>query len=175
VQSNGYSGSGFDRGHNCPSGDRTSSIDANDATFLMTNMIPQAPQNNEQTWANLENYLRTQVTAGNEVYIIMGSYGTGGTGSTGTANSVDAGHVNVPSNVWKVAVIIPVGNNDLSRVTTTTRVIAVNTPNINTINSDWTQYITTVSAIETASGVSLLTALPSNVRTALEAEKDSGI
>ncbi len=58
VQSNSYSGSGFDRGHNCPSADRTSSTDANSATFLMTNMIPQAPQNNEQTWANLENYLR---------------------------------------------------------------------------------------------------------------------
>jgi endonuclease G len=141
----------------------------------MTNMIPQAPQNNQQTWGNLENYLRTQVTAGNEVYIIMGSYGTGGTGSVGTANTVDAGHVNVPSNVWKVAVIIPVGNGDLSRVTTATRVIAVNTPNINTINSDWTKYIVTVKDIETATGYSLLTALPSNVRTALEAEKDSGI
>jgi endonuclease G len=175
VQSTAYSGSGFDRGHNCPSGDRTSSTNANDATFLMTNMIPQAPQNNQQTWGNLENYLRTQVTAGNEVYIIMGSYGTGGTGSVGTANTVDAGHVNVPSNVWKVAVIIPVGNGDLSRVTTATRVIAVNTPNINTINSDWTKYIVTVKDIETATGYSLLTALPSNVRTALEAEKDSGI
>jgi endonuclease G len=175
VQSNGYSGSGFDRGHNCPSADRTSSTNANDATFLMTNMVPQAPQNNEQTWANLENYLRDQVTAGNEVYIIMGSYGTGGTGSAGTANTVDAGHVNVPSNIWKVAVIIPAGNNDLSRVTTTTRVIAVNTPNINTTNSDWTQYIVTLKTIETATGYSLLTALPTNVRTALEGEKDSGI
>ena len=55
------------------------------------------------------------------------------------------------------------------------RVIAVNTPNINSINSDWTQYITTVSAIEAASNVSLLTALPTNVRVALEAEKDSGM
>jgi endonuclease G len=37
-----YSGSGFDRGHNCPSADRTSSVTDNSATFLMTNMIPQA-------------------------------------------------------------------------------------------------------------------------------------
>lgn len=175
VQSNGYSGSGFDRGHNCPSADRTSSVNANSATFLMTNMIPQAPNNNESTWANLENYLREQVLDGNEVYIIMGSYGQGGTGSKGSANTIDAGHVNVPSNVWKVAVIIPAGDNDISRVTTTTRVIAVNTPNINTINSDWTKYIVTVKDIETATGYSLLTALPANVRTVLEAEKDSGI
>lgn len=175
VESNGYSGSGFDRGHNCPSADRTSSTNANASTFLMTNMVPQAPQNNEQTWANLEEYLRSQVTAGNEVYIIMGSYGTGGTGSKGTLNTVDGGHVNVPSNIWKVALIIPKGDNDVLRVTSTTRVIAVNTPNINTTSSDWAKYIVTLKDIETATGYTLLSALPDNIRTALEAEKDQGI
>lgn len=175
VESNGYSGSGFDRGHNCPSADRTSSANANAATFLMTNMIPQAPQNNEQTWANLEGYLRAQVTAGNEVYIIMGSYGTGGTGSKGALNTVDGGHVNVPANIWKVALIIPKGDNDVLRVTATTRVIAVNTPNINTTNADWTKYIVTVKDIETATGYTLFSALPDNVKEALETKKDGGI
>jgi endonuclease G len=52
----------------------------------MTNMIPQAPNNNQQTCANLENDLREQVKAGNEVYIIMGSYGIGGTGKNGAVN-----------------------------------------------------------------------------------------
>jgi len=174
VQSNSYSGSGFDRGHNCPSADRTSSSDANSATFLMTNMIPQAPQNNQQTWVNLENYLREQVVAGYEVYIIMGSYGTGGTGSISSANTINNGHVNVPSNVWKVAVILPVGNNDLGRVTATTRVIAVNTPNINTINSDWTQYIVTVRDIEKATGYNLLSNLPQAIQDAVETQKDPG-
>ena len=174
VQSNSYSGSGFDRGHNCPSADRTSSTDANSATFLMTNMIPQAPQNNQQTWANLENYLREQVVAGNEIYIIMGSYGSGGTGSNGAASTINNGHVNVPSNVWKVAVIIPVGDNDLTRVSSTTRVIAVNTPNNNTINSDWTKYIVTVRDIESATGYNLLSALPQNVQDAIETKKDAG-
>lgn len=174
VQSNSYSGSGFDRGHNCPSADRTSSADANSSTFLMTNMIPQAPQNNQQTWANLENYLREQVVAGNEVYIIMGSYGTGGTGSNGAANTINAGHVNVPSNVWKVAVVIPVGNNDISRVTASTRVIAVNTPNTNTINSDWKNYIVTVKDIETATGYNLLSSLPQNIQDVIENKKDAG-
>src|SRR5687768_6559602 len=54
--SSSYTGSGFDRGHNCPSADRTYSITDNSATFLMTNMIPQAPTNNQQTWAKLEDY-----------------------------------------------------------------------------------------------------------------------
>lgn len=174
VENNAYSGSGFDRGHNCPSADRTSSADANAATFLMTNMIPQAPQNNEQTWANLENYLRDLVRQGNEVYVIMGSYGTGGTGSGGAANSVDDGHVNVPSNIWKVAVVIPNGNNDMSRVDAGTRVIAVNTPNVNTTNSDWTRYIVTVKDIEDATGYTLFSGLSPSVRAALEVKKDAG-
>jgi endonuclease G, mitochondrial len=174
VQSTSYSGSGFDRGHNCPSGDRTSTLAANEETFLMDNMIPQAPNNNEQTWANLEEYGRSLVTAGDEIYVIMGSYGSGGTGSNGTATTLDSGKVVVPSNVWKVIVVLPNGNNDLSRITASTRVIAVNTPNINTINSDWTQYITTVKAIETATGYTLLSNVPANIRTVLENEKDSG-
>lgn len=47
VVSTSYSGSGFDRGHNCPSADRTSTIAANSSTFYMTNMIPQAPTLNQ--------------------------------------------------------------------------------------------------------------------------------
>jgi endonuclease G len=173
VESNSYSGSGFDRGHNCPSADRTSSTSANSATFLMTNMIPQAPQNNQQTWNNLEGYLRTQVTAGNEVYIIMGSYGVGGTGSKGAVSKINNDKVTVPSNVWKVAVIVPTGDSDVSRVNTNTRVIAVNTPNINTINSDWKQYRVTVRDIETATGYNLLSNLPQSVQDAVETKKDN--
>jgi endonuclease G len=178
VQSNSYSFSvyGFDRGHNCPSADRTSSTNANSSTFLMTNMIPQAPQNNENTWANLENYIRVQVASGNEAYIIMGSYGTGGTGKNGAFDYITAGsaHINVPSNVWKVVIILPAGNNDLSRITGSTRVIAVNTPNINSVSSDWKTYITSVKNIETATGYTLLSALPSEVQTALKVKVDVG-
>lgn len=175
VQSNSYSGSGFDRGHNCPSADRTSSVDANSATFLMTNMIPQAPQNNQKTWANLENYLRDQVFAGNEVYIIMGSYGIGGIGSLGsTSNTIAGGKVTVPSNVWKIAVILPAGTGDIARITESTRVIAVNTPNINTINVDWKNYIVTVNDLETATGYKFFTALSTSLQTSLKAKRDPG-
>ncbi|HMG09767.1 MAG TPA: DNA/RNA non-specific endonuclease, partial [Mucilaginibacter sp.] len=85
------------------------------------------------------------------------------------------GHVNVPSNVWKVAVIISAGNGDINRVTASTRVIAVNTPNINTTNGDWTKYIVTVKDIELATGYTLLSSLPANVRTALETKLDAGL
>lgn len=172
VQNTSYSGSGFDRGHNCPSADRTSSVAANSSTFYMTNMIPQAPQNNQQTWGNLENYIRDFVKLkGDEVYIIMGSYGKGGTGSNGTFETIDNDHITIPSHVWKVAIILPKGNNDLSRVDANTIIIAVDTPNINTTSSDWTQYITTVDAIEQATGYDLLSALPTALQTTLQAKK----
>jgi endonuclease G len=70
-------------------------------------------------------------------------------------------------------VIVPVGNGDISRVSADTRVIAVNTPNINTINTDWKQYRVTVRDIETATGYNLLSSLPQNVQDAVETKKDN--
>ncbi|WP_235917421.1 DNA/RNA non-specific endonuclease [Hymenobacter busanensis] len=175
VPANGYSGSGFDRGHNCPSADRTSTVADNSATFLMTNMIPQAPRNNQQTWASLEDYCRTLVNAGNELYIIMGHYGTGGTGSNGgVTTTINGGRVTVPKRIWKVVVVLPVGDNDASRVTATTRVIAVDTPNENTVSTSWGGYRTTVDAIEQATGYDLLSAVPASVQASVEAQVDAG-
>jgi endonuclease G len=174
VGATSYSGSGFDRGHNCPSADRTGSVADNSATFLMSNMMPQAPTNNQQTWAGLENYCRTLVNAGNELYIIAGSYGKGGTGSNGYTTTIDGGHITVPSNCWKVIVVLPVGTSDISRVTTTTRVIAVNMPNTNSISTSWGSYRTTVNAIESATGYDLLSAVSSTIQTTIESKTDTG-
>ena len=170
VQSNSYSGSGFDRGHNCPSGDRTSSTEANSSTFLMPNMIPQAPNNNQKAWASLESYLRAEVQKGFEVYIIMGSYGKGGTGSIGFAETINGGKIVVPKRVWKVAVILPIGNNDLARVTSDTRVLAIDTPNENNISSDWKSFITTIDAVEKSTNYDLLSKLPTAIQKALQAK-----
>jgi endonuclease G len=174
VKATDYSGSGFDRGHNCPSADRTGSTTDNSATFLMSNMMPQAPQNNQQTWANLENYSRTLVNAGNELYIICGSYGKGGTGSNGYYTTVAGGNVTVPANCWKVIVVLPNGSSDVSRITTSTRVIAINTPNNNSLSTSWGSYRTSVDAIEAATGLDLLSAIPASIQSTLEARTDSG-
>ncbi|TGD83203.1 DNA/RNA non-specific endonuclease [Hymenobacter wooponensis] len=174
VTDRSYVGSGFDRGHNCPSADRTSSDENNSATFLMTNMMPQAPDNNQGPWANLENYARTFLPT-NEVYIVCGSYGIGGTGSNGLARTIDEGRVTVPNRTWKVLVILPVGDNDVARISTTTRVIAIDMPNTNGIrNTDWGTYRTTVDAIEVATGYDLLSALPVEVQAAIESKVDAG-
>jgi len=173
VTNASYTSSGFDRGHNCPSGDRTSTVAANSATFLMTNMIPQAQYNNQIVWAGMEDSLRRLVTQGNELYIIMGSYGMGGTGNGGYKTTIDGGRITVPSNIWKIAIVIANGNNDSARVTTNTRVIAVDVPNTNTLFSSWKNYRTSVDAIEAATGYDLISRMPVLLQAALEARVDN--
>src|SRR5262249_15526902 len=67
-----YVGSGFDRGHMCNSKDRSDTEENNDATFLMTNMVPQAPNNNRKTWEHLEEYCRTLANSGKDLYMVAG-------------------------------------------------------------------------------------------------------
>lgn len=175
VSPQSYAGTGFDKGHNCPSGDRTATLDDNSATFLMSNMVPQAPHNNQQTWAHLEEYTRAQVARGLEAYVLMGSYGRGGTGKNGFAQTLDQGRVTVPAHIWKVVVILPEGDNDLQRIAAgQARVVAVDTPNDNGLSPDWKQYLTSVDKIEAASGLDLLSALPPAVQAQLQKVVDSG-
>jgi endonuclease G, mitochondrial len=169
-----YTNSGFDRGHNIPSADRTLTAEDNAATFLMSNIIPQAPTNNQQTWANLESYCRKLANEGNELYIIMGQYGKGGTGSNGYLETLAGGKVTVPNRIWKVIVVLPVGTNDVSRVTTSTRVIAVDTPNSNSISTSWGGYRTTVDAIEAKTGYNILSNVPAAIQDVIEARVDNG-
>ncbi len=174
ITSASYSNTGFDRGHSCPSGDRTASASNNQSTFYMTNIIPQAPKLNQGAWNDFENYTRGLLSSGNEEYIIMGSYGEGGTGANGYVKTIDNGNVTVPSMIWKVVVILANGNNDTTRVTSSTRVIAVQMANDNNIGTnDWKVYRTTIDAIEAATGLDLLSRLPVNVQSAIEAKVDT--
>lgn len=182
VQDNSYSGSGFDRGHNCPSGDRTLSIQSNSSTFLMTNIIPQASNLNQGPWAGLEDFVRNSlVGTTNEAYIVMGNFGTGGYNSSNTlVNNIDGGNVTVPAKIWKVVVIMPKGNNDLSRINSSTVILAVDMPNDDRLyttsgSTDWRNYRTSVNALETeanAAGVplNLFQRVADSVRPALKAK-----
>ncbi|HQW85134.1 MAG TPA: DNA/RNA non-specific endonuclease [Ferruginibacter sp.] len=182
VQNSSYNNSGFDRGHNCPSGDRTSSRDANSSTFLMTNMIPQASKMNSGPWAGLEDFVRNSlVGTTKEAYIVMGNYGQGGYNSSNTlVNTIDGGNVTVPSNIWKVVLILPKGTDDLSRINSSTVVLTVNMPNDNRLYTSsgtnaWRNYLTTITNLENdanSNGVplNLFQSVADSVRPALKAK-----
>ena len=173
VQAFDFTNSGFDRGHMVPNADRDkeTSIPINQATFLMSNMLAQAPDNNQGPWANMEGYLRTLLPA-NEIYIVAGGAGVGGTGSGGFATTTAGGHVTVPAQTWKVALVIPKADgDDVSRVTCGTRTIAVIMPNTQGIrNVDWQQqYIVSVDQVEALTGYDFFSNLPDAVEHCVEA------
>lgn len=180
VQSFDFAGTGFDRGHMVPNADRDkeTSIPINQATFLMTNMIAQAPGNNQGPWADLEGYLRTLATLPqtNEIYIVTGGAGVGGTGGvngvshTFVTNTIANGQVTVPAQTWKVALVIPkASGDDISRVTCSTRTIAVIMPNIEGIRPDaWESYLTNVDAVEMLTGYDLFSNLPEPIQRCVE-------
>ncbi len=163
---NDYKNSGYDRGHNVPSGDRTRTREDNEATFYMSNITPQASDNNQGPWEKLESYTRELAKQGKEIYIIAGSDGSKGEIGDG---------VNVPEDFWKVVVILPEKGMGAKDVTAKTEVIAVEMPNKNGIRNDgWQKYLTTVSAIERHTGLDLLSCLPDDVEKAVSEKRYSG-
>lgn len=102
--------------------------------------------------------------------------GTGGTGSLGgVTNSLAGGKKNVPAQFWKVILVLPAGTNDISRVSASSRAIAVMMPNNQTVNANnWGFYRTSIDAIETATGFDFLSGLPADIQSALESAVDNG-
>jgi uncharacterized repeat protein (TIGR01451 family) len=167
VTPNDYSGSGYDRGHMCPSADRTDTVADNDMVFYMSNIIPQAADNNEGIWANFEDYCRSQAQAGNELLITCGPGGFDG------SRIQPSGKVAIPSFTWKVAVVVPLGGGTaLSRITTATRVITIEVPNSNGVSTVWQNFVTSAGQVEHDTGLTFFTALPGTVASALRSRVD---
>ena len=165
-----YSEPVYDRGHMCPSGDRTNSVPNNSATFLMTNMLPQIPENNQGPWEEFESYCRTIAGQGNEIYIM-----SGGTGNLGTIGATQTNRVVIPQYTWKVVLILPNGSNDLERVTRSTRTIGIIVPNFTplNINAPWRDFRVTVDAVEVLSGYNFLSQIPKNTQELIERKRDT--
>lgn len=169
VTPNDYSEPIYDRGHMTPSGDRTNTVANNSATFLMTNMVPQLPANNQGPWNKLEEYLRlTEVAAGNEVYIIAGPHG-----NVGTIGSTQNNRIVVPAFTWKVVLILPNGSNDVARVNRNTRTFAVIMSNTSiSQQAPWQNFKTSVDAVEALTGYNFFSAIPRNTQELIERKRD---
>ena len=172
VTDNDYVGVGninFNRGHMCPSEDRTVTVADNQQLFLMTNIVPQAADNNQGPWQVFETYCRTLAAAGNELLI------TSGPGGFSSGSLLPSGKAAIPGFVWKIVVVVPVGSDPaVNRITTSTRVIAVKLPNVNGIRTNpWQNYVTTVGQLQADTGLTFFSALPTNVASALRAVTDS--
>ena len=174
YQFNAY---GFDRGHVCPSADRTKTVEDNEMTFLMTNMVPQAPDSNRIVWKDLESYERELALEGNELYIFAGPIGSGGSGDKGSfdyipikTKSGQVYNMNVPEFTWKVIIVLPKGEDDFNRIDENTRVISVCIPNQKGVHKsgDWTAYQKSIDYIEEITKYDFFELLPDNIENELE-------
>jgi endonuclease G, mitochondrial len=152
VKPTEYVNSGFDRGHLCPSADRTNATENNEATFLMTNMAPEAPSINRGTLADFEEYCREVISNGYEALIVTGTIGTGGTGTNGFAKTISEG-INVPEFIYKIVVFTPnIIKIDSKPISTT---ILFPNKQSEHIDKSWPSYITTAKAVESKAGITL--------------------
>lgn len=164
---------GFDRGHVCPSADRTLSEEDNQVTFLMTNMLPQAPDCNRIVWKDLESYERQLALEGKELYIFAGGAGRGGTGNRGYFEEIllkNEHTILVPEFCWKILIILPEGENDFERISTEAEIISVCVPNKQGCQTtgSWEQYECTINYIEEITHLDFLDLLPDDLEEILE-------
>ena len=150
-----------------PAADRDNTPQNVSATFLMTNILPQAPDNNQGPWAQLENYSRSLVEQGKELYITAGGYGYQRSIGKGTVK------ISVPDRVWKVIIVMDKPGLTAKDVTVNTRVIAIDMPNVQGIKDvDWRKYRVSVDLVEERTGYNFLTNVPDAVQVHIEEKVD---
>ena len=173
VRPGDYTGSGFDRGHLVPAADRNATPEDSEAVFLMTNIFPQAPDNNRGPWERLERYCRELANQGNGLHIMAGTVGLGGVGEQGRRTEI-SGRIAVPEVVWKIVVVNDRPDLGIDGITTETRVIAVIMPNRQGIKEqEWRSFRTSVDEIEALTGYDFLAKLSPDIQNMIEARVDA--
>lgn len=154
VQPHDYARSGYDRGHLCPSADRTASHEANLTTFVMTNVQPQLHDLNAGPWEALEAWSRDQVRGGaKELYVVAGGV------FDAAPQKIGAG-VPVPDRSFKVIVALDPGKGPAD-VRPATPTVAVLMPNVHGIKErPWTDYATSIAEVERATGYRFFDKVP---------------
>jgi endonuclease G len=160
-----YRATGYDRGHMCPSADRTATIEENDETFVMTNMEPQLHRLNAGPWSQLEAFERHLVTADHkEVFIVAG----------GVFDSVPmtiGPGIAVPHANYKIIVVVEPGQG-VDGVNDATVVYAAVMANAAAVSgTHWRQYLTTVDDIELQTGYDFLRDVPTSIQAVVESRR----
>ena len=171
-----YKGSCYDRGHQVPSADRTDNIENNQATFIMSNMLPQTAFLNRVIWEHLEQYTRDIVQGQTKkAYILTGPIYDLDFGLIGPKKDIP-----VPSKNFKIIFFLE-ANQTPADINPSTQTISVIMPNVlqdgtkveanenqpcKTFlpamidRNDWVKYKTTVSEVERLAGFKIQSIKP---------------
>lgn len=137
-----YENTGWDQGHASPVGDMEVSIEAMLQSFYDSNMFPHHPKNNRNGWRVLERIVREQARARGEVFAITGPI------YDGVPKTIGKNNVAVPTRIFKI-VVDPAKHVAMSFIV----------PNSPLPASELPYAITTVAAVEKATGIKFFPSL----------------
>lgn len=147
-----YKGSGYDRGHLCPAGDRRFSEEAYNETFFTSNVSPQDREFNAGIWNRLEQQVRSWCKRYGDLYIVTGGILEEGLEEIGSEG------VEVPDYFYKI--VYRPGDDEA--------LIAYLIPNQEQ-KSDLSRFEVSVDEIERRSGLDFFTLLDKGKQEELEA------
>lgn len=149
-----YKGSGYDRGHLCPAGDRRFSEFAYNETFYTSNISPQNREFNAGVWNQLEMRIRQWVKKSGTHFIITGGVLEKGLEEIGEED------VDVPRYYYKI-----VAKGSLKNLKAI-GFLMENRPSSKSIQ----QFAVTIDAIEKRTGIDFFQELPDDMEGKLEGQ-----
>lgn len=149
-----YKGSGYDRGHLCPAGDRRFTKYAYNETFYTSNISPQNREFNAGIWNELENKIRQWVKRDGVLFVVTGGVLENGLDEIGEED------VDVPRFFYK---IITKGGLKNPK---TIAFLMPNEPSRKSIK----QFVVSVDSIEELTGIDFFHELPNGIEEKLERE-----
>lgn len=161
AQNSDYQRSGYDRGHMCPSGDNKWSKQAQEESFLFTNMCPQSHDLNAGDWNDLEQKCRKWAKQYGDIYIVCGPVFRPSSSKINRRKTIGKNKVAVPTGFYKVVLCMngtpkAIGfyydNEDGRRPLAT--------------------YVRSVDDIEQLTGIDFFAALPDDVENQVEKQAD---
>ena len=103
----------------------------------------------------------------------MGNYGKGGEGENGYATTIADGYITVPASIWKIIVVLDKGTDDLNRLNSSTRIIAVDIENTQSAaDKHWGTYRLSVNDLENRTGYDFLSNLDIDLQNNIESKVD---
>jgi endonuclease G len=165
VGSSTYVHSGYDRGHLFPN--YLASVcygrEAQEASFLMTNIVPQNPDLNRGSWRLLEERVGFDYRHDyGEVHVLTGPYFN----SSGNHRFI-GGKVLIPDGYWKVILV----ENRKGKMDT----LAFMLPQDASPYTPVGHYLVSIDEIEAVTGLNLFPELTDKMESTLESKKASGV
>ena len=151
-----YKGSGYDRGHLCPAGDRKFSSKAFNETFFTSNISPQKHDFNSGIWNRLEQKTRYWATKDKQLYVV-----TGGVLKKGL-KTIGKEQVAVPDQFYKILL-------DYSEPKI--KVIAFLIPHKDS-NAPLYKFVVAIDDIERLTAIDFFPELPDAIEKSLEKSSD---